>query len=401
MVRGKSNGPGRPKKTRLGKKKKRNVIHHTLAHVRGIGDYPQSHQRVRAIDPRVSGAGILGARIKDRQHQGHTVPRLHSTLGTQAGSGKGVSAGTQTGSKTSTTTGTQSGKGLNSHRFRNVKVQTAATTGPEKRDASHQFGTSLEAVNIGREGPKFPSSGADRPRYNPNAQRGPKFPAMPMGERPYYNPNPQREEKMLDAPEKMQGIVRHKQQGPKKMQIDSKGYVAKEVRKIDARDNMGNEIVSAGDVVKNDKPKPAPKPAAARQAMPEFKANDAGPAPRKRPDKKKEERRQERRENARPKPRKAPRREATAEDEAHHEAEIQRKTHADKAAGRKEAIRRLREDRAERRKGNITVEREAHKKQHHPSASANIPNHQAGPSEHRHHHTGHKKMHDDDFSTFL
>ena len=71
----KSKGP-RPKKGRLGKKKRRLVEAHTLAHLRGGHDYSYSHTRTREIDGRVAGAGVLGARIKAPRHHGVTVPAV-------------------------------------------------------------------------------------------------------------------------------------------------------------------------------------------------------------------------------------------------------------------------------------------------------------------------------------
>ena len=71
----KSKGP-RPKKGRLGKKKRRLVEAHTLAHLRGSHDYSHSHTRTREIDTRVAGAGMLGARFKAPRHQGVTVPNV-------------------------------------------------------------------------------------------------------------------------------------------------------------------------------------------------------------------------------------------------------------------------------------------------------------------------------------
>ncbi len=71
----KSKGP-RPKKGRLGKKKRRLVEAHTLAHLRGGHDYSYSHTRTREIDARVAGAGVLGARIKAPRHHGVTVPAV-------------------------------------------------------------------------------------------------------------------------------------------------------------------------------------------------------------------------------------------------------------------------------------------------------------------------------------
>lgn len=45
--------------------------------MRGNGaDYSHSHTRVRQIDTRVGGAGILGTRIKTPSHHGVTVPRV-------------------------------------------------------------------------------------------------------------------------------------------------------------------------------------------------------------------------------------------------------------------------------------------------------------------------------------
>ena len=69
----KSNGP-RPKKGRLGKKKRKLVEAHTLAHLRGARDYSHSHTRTREIDARVAAAGILGARIRHPRNHGVTVP---------------------------------------------------------------------------------------------------------------------------------------------------------------------------------------------------------------------------------------------------------------------------------------------------------------------------------------
>lgn len=71
----KSKGP-RPKKGRLGKKKKKLVESHTLAHLRGTHDYSHSHTRKREIDTRVAGAGILGARIRAPRHHGVTIPTV-------------------------------------------------------------------------------------------------------------------------------------------------------------------------------------------------------------------------------------------------------------------------------------------------------------------------------------
>ena len=56
-------GP-RPKKCRLGKKKRKLVEAHTLAHLRGAHDYSHSHTRTREIEARVAGASILGACIR-------------------------------------------------------------------------------------------------------------------------------------------------------------------------------------------------------------------------------------------------------------------------------------------------------------------------------------------------
>jgi hypothetical protein len=69
----KSKGP-RPRKGRMGKKKRKLVEAHTLAHLRGAHDYSHSHTRTRQIDTRFAGAGVLGARMKAPRHQGVTVP---------------------------------------------------------------------------------------------------------------------------------------------------------------------------------------------------------------------------------------------------------------------------------------------------------------------------------------
>ena len=61
------------KKTRMGKKKRRLIEQHTLNHVRGGGHYPPSHERKIKIDPRVAGAGMLGARLKQPQHAGRII----------------------------------------------------------------------------------------------------------------------------------------------------------------------------------------------------------------------------------------------------------------------------------------------------------------------------------------
>ena len=54
-----------------------------------------------------------------------------------------------------------------------------------------------------------------RPRYDPRSRN--RYPAIGgMGPRPQYTEKPGRVEAMLDAPDRMQGIVKAKQQGPKK-----------------------------------------------------------------------------------------------------------------------------------------------------------------------------------------
>ncbi len=88
----KSNGP-RPKKGRLGKKKRKLVEAHTLAHLRGGHDYSYSHTRTREIDARVAGAGVLGARIRAPRHHGVTVPAVPSVPGPRGAKGGSGEAG--------------------------------------------------------------------------------------------------------------------------------------------------------------------------------------------------------------------------------------------------------------------------------------------------------------------
>ncbi len=60
----------------MGKKKRSLIESHTLSHLRGISDHSHSHTRVRQIDTRVAGAGVLGSRIKAPRHHGPTVLRI-------------------------------------------------------------------------------------------------------------------------------------------------------------------------------------------------------------------------------------------------------------------------------------------------------------------------------------
>ena len=165
-------------------------------------------------------------------------------------------------------------------------------------------------------------------------------------------------------------------------------------------------------------PSPAPRPQAPPFAAKDnpFKAKSepfkgggfhegaAGPAPprpKQRRDQKPEEK-QRRREDFK-RPGRAPRRDATAAEEAAHDQKNidasvsnNRKT----SEKRKELAQRNR-DRKAAREAKLNESRASKM----PSASSNIPDPGAAGSsnhsEHAHHHTGHRKMHDDNFSTGL
>lgn len=389
MVGGKSKGPG-PKRTRVSKKKKKHIIKHTLSHLRGGGDYPQSHQRTRVIDSGVAGAGLIGARFKAPRNAGVTVPRVGASVGTQA-------------KKKTKNSSSQSDP------IRQAAMQSSGSQAnmlPGRADAGVQFKSDVRhaGVQVGSEGPRYPPMG-DRPRYAPYGVRN-KYPAMLA--RPQYTENPGKVEAMLDRPEKMQGVVKAKQQGPQKMQIQRAGRVRTEVAKIDSRVDPGNEIVGAPDVMRA-----APKPQADR---PKKQSPKPKAAPKK--------------EAPRAKPRKAdPAVPLTAAQEAEREQGKIDAAVADKKTNKEARIEAMREHIKKTREGRVGPERAALKKEvvkdkkeerrkepssfarakakakeagHVPSASANIPKPDgAGPSEHHHHHTGHKHMHDDDFGTFL
>ena len=370
MVRGASKGPGL-KKTRVSKKKKQHVLRHTVNHMRGGGDYPQSHQRVRKIDPTIAGAGILGSRLKDRPHQGHTVPRARQTL-----------------SNTSAT----------SYNF---------TLNKERKDAGTQFKPVHVSIGsqVRNEGPRFPNMGA---------------------ERPYYNPNPARQEAMPDRPDRMQldGVHRPKKKGmgPKKMEIERGGRVKKEVAKIDAQ-GPSNELVGAEQVLHRAPPRAAPRPAPfadaprpppARAEPPAFNRNNFANAEndgRRQRNRQRQEERRERREGFRNpggearRPQRAERREASAAEEAAHDnANIEMTNRNNRATGdmRRELAERNRQRKAAREAAK--AEAAAARRGGVPSGSANIPanQHESGPSGHgheHHHHTGHRNMHDPHFRT--
>jgi len=179
------------------------------------------------------------------------------------------------------------------------------------------------------------------------------------------------------------------------------------------KDNDTDMVVRGADVyrrqtapAKPPPPRPAPRPAPApmppRPAGPKygpFQEGAAGPPPAPKPKNRRQENkeeRQERRQENHGRARRAPKRDATAEEEAAHD----RKTidaavanNGKTSERRKELAQRNRDRKAAREaaKGGV------------PTASANIRDPAAaGPSdhgEHQHHHTGHRKMHDDDFST--
>ena len=145
MVRGKSKGPAR-KKGRVSKKKKEHMIKHTIQLLRNGGDYPPSHQRTCVIDPRVAGAGMLGARFKAPRHLGHTLPRVGNSVGTQASSKK----------KATTDSSAQSDP------IRKADVQSTSSQAnilPSRADAGVQFRSDVShaGVQVRNEGPKYPA----------------------------------------------------------------------------------------------------------------------------------------------------------------------------------------------------------------------------------------------------
>ena len=343
----------------------------------------------------------MGAKIKHRSHLGHTVPRVGKTISTQAG----MSSGTKNfGSQTAV--------------INKPVMQTSGsqTRGPARADAGVQFKADVRhaGIQVGNEGPRFPKM-QERPAYNPNGVRG--YPVISgMGPRPQYNENPGRVEQMLDAPDRMQGVKKEKKKGsgPKKMEIDRKGRVKKEVARIDAVGDDSNELVGAEEILRKAPPRQAPKPAAPKPAAaPKAAPQKEAPKPRK----------------------KAPPAQFTPEQEAVREQAKIDQTVRENKASRSAKIDAMREHIKKSREGKVGPERagverkekvKAKKeeiradkgssfarakakskeekgkgKMHHPSASANIPD-AAGPSgEHHHHHTGHRHMHDDDFRTGL
>ena len=411
MVRTKSKGPG-PKKTRVSKKKKQHVLRHTVQHMRGGGDYPQSHQRVRKIDPRVAGAGVLGSRIKDRVHHGHTIPRV----------GKPIS--TQTDRPGTRTMSTMFRANTSKLKYNSKDTQTDARTDARKAKLSNSSATAYN-LNYPKErkdaGTQFKPAGVSVGSQVRN--EGPRFPNM--GERPFYNPNPHKEEAMPDMADRMQLDGMHKPKrkgmGPKNMEIERPGRVKKEVARIDASYNPGNELVGAEQVLRNDLGKgkaprkaEAPKPAPKHEKPPEFNRNnfdDGKNAGKRKENKKKEEERRNIREDFRNpggqgKPKKAPVVPATEEQERKHDqANIDATVANNKKTGelRKELAQRNRERKAAREaaKGDKLAEKRGGV----PSGSANIPANQhessGSGSGHHHHHTGERHMHDDHFRTGL
>ena len=413
MVRGKSKGPG-PKKTRLSKKKKQHVLRHTLHHMRGGGDYPQSHQRERHVDPRVAGASILGARLKDPAHQGHTVPRVGKTVSTQTNAARLHSTNRKKSDSASTQTDAVLAKKAIS-----MGAQTDSAT---RKDAGTQFrpgGVSV-GMQVGHEGPRYPKL-PDRPAYNANG--GGRYPHIGgMGERPAYNPNPYKDEPMLDRPDRMQldGVHKGKKKGmgPKKMEIERPGRVKKEVARKDA-ELLGTELVGAADVLHKapkpaaaPKPTAAPKPAATAAPKPNpFKMgvarDEPKPKERKRENnqRQKEVKREERREGFQ-RHKRAPRRAATAAEEAAHDQKIiDDSVRNNKSTG--ELRRQLAQRNRDRKAAREKEAKFAEKRGGIPTGSANIPanQHESGGSghhkEHHHRHTSEHKMHDLDFRTGL
>lgn len=129
--------------------------------------------------------------------------------------------------------------------------------------------------------------------------------------------------------------MKAKQQGPKKMQIERPGRVRKEVAKIDAKGDPGNEIVGAPDVM-NAAPKPnAPRPPPAPKPAPKKEAPKAG--------------------------KKAPPRVFTAAEEAKMEQDRIDKTVRDNKAGRSAKIAAMREHIKNTREGRVGPERSAAK----------------------------------------
>jgi len=152
-------------------------------------------------------------------------------------------------------------------------------------------------------------------------------------------------------------------------------------------------------------PRPQPAPMPPRPQGPKYGAFNEGaagppPAPKPKPKARRQENkeeRQERRQENHGRARRAPKRDATAEEEAAHD-----RKNIDAAVANNRKTSERRKELAQRNKDRKAA-REAAAKGAVPAASANIPDPAAaGPSnhgEHQHHHTGHRKMHDDNFAT--
>ena len=208
----------------------------------------------------------------------------------------------------------------------------------------------------------------------------------------------------VDGPGYVRSQVQQIENNARRVYMDWIGDVRSEIRRIGG--NVGTEIVGAGDVLPDRAP-PAPKP-----------PSPPKPAPAPKPDKPKTEypKAEKRKEDTGRRRHNSSKRQPGESEEAYQQRQsaAHKFSESERKANKAEAIRRLRADLAERKKGNITVEREAYKgkarpakdktgvkkdvpmkkhasKHHKHSASANIPGPDgAGPSnhsEHEHHHT--------------
>ncbi len=435
----KSNGP-RPKKGRLGKKKRRLVEAHTLSHLRGNHDYSYSHTRTREIDARVAGAGILGARIKAPRHHGVTVPAVPAVPQPKShrqGRQMPLRAPTR---RSLTIMGPQGPKGADGRRGERGKQGYVGRKGKSGKNGYNgregrpgEKGDKGETGDTGKQG----LTGGHGPR-GPSGKNGKEGLRGEQGVRGLQGKKGVRGEVGFRGAPGRRGAEEYAglnglvgpigpagPQGPQgnrgiRGNID---YVFN----ADGRGADTDMVVRGADVYRRQaaphaaappKPKPAPAPQPApRPRAPPFKAEKKpfpnepkadipkgnpfqgggfhggaeGPAPKpKNRRQEKPEERQERRQEQHKRPgRKAPVKPATEEDErAHDQANI------DAAVANNRKTSEMRKQLAQRNRDRKAA-REANLNE---SRAGKMPvNH----GEHPHHHIGHRKMHDDNFTTGL
>ena len=448
----------RPKKGRLGKKKRKLIEAHTLSHLRGAHDYSHSHTRVREIDARVAGAGVLGARIRAPRHHGVTVRAVPVVPTPAAAARHGRQMPLRPPTRRSLTIMGPRGKegekgdkgdsgrnGIRGKKGRDGKEGRGGRNGRNGADGA--AGATGARGGIGATGPQGERglsgmqglTGGHGPRgpagkNGKDGARGLQGKKGIRGEVGFRGPAGRRGAEGYAGLNGLVGPIGP--QGPMGLS-GMRGPMLPVEFKATGRGADTDMVVRGADVYKRQaaphayvpKAKTAqPSPAARPQAPPfaarqvpkpakdnPFKAKAepfkgggfhegaAGPAPHpKQRRNEKPEEKQRRREDFK-RPGKAPRREATAAEEAAHDQKNidaavsnNRKT----SEKRKELAQRNR-DRKAAREAKLNESRASKM----PSASSNIPDPgAAGPSnhsEHAHHHTGHRRMHDDNFSTGL